>query len=194
MKARARQDAQPDGGARARSARGGAVLSRRATGCRCCRCPPKSEFPGTGPAGNGITPSMKSQARMAAHDQVGRLHGLPSARQQGDARDPPGARHFESSVGGVGAALQSGQAGAHMMRPSTSSGASARSRCSPTGPIASRPARCRRRRRGRRARAQRRHHGVGLGGSEGLPARRGLDRSPQPDASTPTARSTARSS
>ena len=42
--------------------RGGASITPPATGIRCCSVPDKSEFPGTGPPGNGISPNMKSQA------------------------------------------------------------------------------------------------------------------------------------
>ena len=67
------------------------------------RIPEKSEFPGTGPGGNGISPNMKTQAEWLSMPEVGRLHGLSPARQQGHARDPEGARHVSQLGRGVGA-------------------------------------------------------------------------------------------
>ena len=50
--------------------------------------PDKSEFPGTGPTGNGIAPNIDAARRSGSRNvKSGRLHGVPSARQQGDARD-----------------------------------------------------------------------------------------------------------
>ena len=39
---------------------------RRSTGTRCCAIPPKSEFPGTGPKGNGINPTQRTQQHWLA--------------------------------------------------------------------------------------------------------------------------------
>jgi hypothetical protein len=44
--------------------------------------PPKSDFPGTGPQGNGISPTMKR-----------RLHRLSPAWRKSDARNPTEPRH-----------------------------------------------------------------------------------------------------
>ena len=50
--------------------------------------PPKSDFPGTGPSGNGIAPSVKSQGEwIRQYRQHGRLHRLSSDGRQGHARD-----------------------------------------------------------------------------------------------------------
>ena len=49
--------------------------------------PPKSDFPGTGPNGNGISPNVKSQQWIRSR-QHGRLHRLPPDGRQGHARDP----------------------------------------------------------------------------------------------------------
>ena len=49
--------------------------------------PPPTDFPGTGPQGNGIAPNIKSQGEWIRQvDQHRRLQRLSSARQQGDAR------------------------------------------------------------------------------------------------------------
>jgi hypothetical protein len=55
--------------------------------------PAKSEFPGTGPSGNGISPNVKTQSEWLA-PEVGRLHGLSSIGQQGDARDSQESGRF----------------------------------------------------------------------------------------------------
>ena len=54
--------------------------------------PGKSEFPGTGPQGNGISPSIGEPVRVGQEPEVGWLHGMSSTRQQGNTRDPRGAR------------------------------------------------------------------------------------------------------
>ena len=92
--------------------------------------------------GNGISPNMKSQADWIRNHQVGRLHGVSPARHQRHARDSDDARRVQSSTAAWERRIQSGQAGAQMIGRSTSSGGSARWRCSPTGPIASPPAKC----------------------------------------------------
>ena len=57
------------------------------------KVPDKSEFPGTGDTGNGISPTMQTQAQWMRIAEVGRLHRVPSDRHQGDARDSERARH-----------------------------------------------------------------------------------------------------
>ena len=116
------------------------------------RVPAKSEFPGTGPTGNGISPNMRTQAELLRQPEVGRLLGVSSAGQQGDARDSQGARHVSRRpcTRGIGA-FSPDRPAATWSADSTRSAASARCRCLPTGPIASPKASCRRRRRGRRA-------------------------------------------
>ena len=42
---------------------GRAILSRKLLVCAARRSPAKNEFPGTGPAGNGISPNIKSQGQ-----------------------------------------------------------------------------------------------------------------------------------
>ena len=48
--------------------------------------PPKSEFPGTGPQGNGINPRDEDPGRLGVADES-RLRDLPPDRRQGHARD-----------------------------------------------------------------------------------------------------------
>ena len=54
--------AEPEGRARAEPARGGRLLPGRLLVLARCKVPEKSEFPGTGPTGNGISPTMRTQA------------------------------------------------------------------------------------------------------------------------------------
>ena len=67
------------------------------------KVPDKSEFPGTGLQGNGISPNVKSQADWHPHDQVGNVHGLPPARQQGHARDSRRVQVAADELRAVGA-------------------------------------------------------------------------------------------
>ena len=68
---KAGQDCEPHGDSRAESARGSRNTIRPATGIPCCKVPDKSEFPGTGPRGNGISPNIKSQAEWIETDEDG---------------------------------------------------------------------------------------------------------------------------
>ena len=119
---------------------------------------------------------------MAAPAEIRRVHGVPSAGDEGDARDPGRAGHVRVLGGGVAPPHPVGSGRRqHALRrdPARRSGGHGRLR-GLDGPD----------RRGRAAagaaasardRAQRRHHGVGLGRPEGLSPRRGLDRPQQPD-------------
>jgi hypothetical protein len=79
------------------------------------RVPDKSEFPGTGPKGNGIPENMKSQGQW--------LHLLKtdscwSCHQMGDKATreiPKGLGHFDSSTAAWARRLLSGQAGENMI-------------------------------------------------------------------------------
>ena len=114
--------------------------------------PAKSEFPGTGPTGNGIAANMKSQASGSRNFKIGRLHPCHQLGNKGTREIPASARHVSLLGRRLGAPRQSGQAGAQMSNGLNSFGRAARARrCSPTGPTASPPAKCRRRRRGRKA-------------------------------------------
>ena len=139
--------------------------------------PEKSEFPGTG--ANGIAPGMKTQADWLRTMKSGTLPGVPRARHEDDPRDPRGARRDVSSRC-LDAADQlrpgrrrhdaghdlagHGAGGRHVLRLDDSD----REGRGPAGAAAAAG-----------PRAQRRHHRVGLGGSQGVSARRGVDRSPQ---------------
>ena len=145
------KEPQPDGGdgARRRAPRPSTI--RRATGSRCCRFPTRASFPAPGPR----------QRHRAGHEEPGRVAAA--------ARSPAAARRAISSAPRPRARFRQRWAhsvvdcrvgAAHPVRPGRraddqraerSWAATARWRCSRTGPIASRPAKCRRRRRVRRA-------------------------------------------
>jgi hypothetical protein len=77
--------------------------------------PPKSDFPGTGPNGNGISPNMKSQGEWIRN--IVNTDGCTGCHQMGNkaTREIPrelGA--FESSVAAWDRRIQSGQAGGGM--------------------------------------------------------------------------------
>ena len=132
---------------------------------------------------------------MARHRQDRRLLHLPPARQQGDAHDSHGARHFESSAAAWERRIQSGQASAIMVsahRPArhAARAGAVRRLDRPHRRRASCP---RRSRRGRKASSATSSSPIwDWADPKGLSARRDLDRQAQSDASTPTASSTAR--
>ena len=160
--------------------------------------PPKSDFPGTG---------AQRQRHLAEHQEPGRvdspgrqhrrLHRLPSDGRHGDAHDSgehPRASSQDSKTA-WDRRIQAGQAGGGMSARFTQVGRAARA-----GDVRGLD----RSHRGRRTagggagasagpRAQRRHHDVGLGRSEGLPARRDRERQAQSHGERRTVRSTARS-
>src|ERR1700682_3392328 len=77
--------------------------------------PAKSEFPGTGAAGNGINPAMTSQAqwlRIMKTDSCESCHPLGG---RGTRTLPPNLGHFDSSVDAWDRRIQSGQAGTSML-------------------------------------------------------------------------------
>ena len=77
--------------------------------------PAKSEFPGTGPTGNGINPNMKSQAqwlRIMKTDSCESCHPLGT---KGTRTLPSGLGTFEHSTDAWERRVQSGQAGAQML-------------------------------------------------------------------------------
>ena len=82
------------------------------------KVPDKSEFPGTGPSGNGISPDIKSQGRVAADAEVRHVLGLPRSWARKATREIPAAlrRHVRLCRRRGSAGSQSGQAGADMMR------------------------------------------------------------------------------
>ena len=108
--------------------------------------PAKSEFPGTGTDRQRHLAEHEEPGRLDAQRQVGRLHGVPPARHQGHARNSRRrSARSRLSVAAWERRVQSGQAGAQMSNAAEQSRPRARVlRCSPTGPIGSRPAKCRR--------------------------------------------------
>ena len=157
--------------------------------------PAKSEFPGTGDSGNGITPNMKSQGDWIRSVKSGGCTACHALGTKATREIPAALGPFPNTVAGVGSPGEVGTGGradeqrAQQLRP--------RARAEDVRGLdrrASRPARCRRRRSGRRASSATSSSRSGTG-----PIRRPTcTTSSRPTAgtrgSTPTARSTARSS
>ena len=78
------------------------------------RIPDKSEFPGTGPSGNGISPRMLSQAQFVRTIKSGGCTACHQLGTKGTREIPPGLGSFSSSVAAWERRVQSGQAGAQM--------------------------------------------------------------------------------
>src|SRR5881397_1856728 len=77
--------------------------------------PPKSDFPGTGPTGNGISPNIKSQGEWIR--QVVNTDGCTGCHQLGNKATreiPTSLGTFESSAEAWDRRIQSGQAGGTM--------------------------------------------------------------------------------
>ena len=177
---------------------GGRSTTRRSTGSRCCRCRPRATSPAPGRQGNGISPNIKSQGEWIRN--VVNTDGCTGCHQMGGkaTREIPASFAARSKTRPTAwdRRIQAGQAGGGMSSALHAGRPRARARrCTRTGPIGSPPASCPTADAGASAgpRAQRRHHDVGLGRSEGLPARRDRERQAQSRPSTPTGRSTARS-
>ena len=198
MKSGARQDSQPDGGRRRRPPPRRRNIIPACTGTRCCRFPAKSEFPGTGDKGNGISRSHEDPGAIGSTPSRTSLPVLPRARlDKAYAHDLRSTRASSSNSTEAWDAAHPGRAGQaqHGARRSARLGPDKRARrCSRTGPTASPRASCRPpSRSGRRASSATSSITMwDWADAEGLSARRDLDRQAQPDASTPTARSTAR--
>ena len=78
--------------------------------------PAKSEFPGTGPNGNGFHPDIESQAELLhliKTDSCASCHGIGDKATR---EFPEGLGEFESSVAAWERRIQSGQAGPNMIR------------------------------------------------------------------------------
>src|SRR5262249_43233343 len=79
------------------------------------KVPPRSDFPGTGPTGNGISPSVKSQGewiRLAVNTD-----GCTQCHQMGNKATreiPLSLGHFENGADAWDRRIQSGQAGGSM--------------------------------------------------------------------------------
>jgi hypothetical protein len=78
--------------------------------------PPASEFPGTGPEGNGIAPAVKSQAEWLRLVKSGGCLACHALGTPGTREIPAGLGVFDSSSDAWMRRIQSGQAGADMMR------------------------------------------------------------------------------
>ena len=79
------------------------------------RVPDTKQFPGTGPAGNGISPEMKSQAEWLRNVKSGGCLACHQLGTKATRELPPALGHFESTADGWQRRLQSGQAGVDMM-------------------------------------------------------------------------------
>jgi hypothetical protein len=78
--------------------------------------PPQSEFPGTGPSGNGISPEMKVQANWLWYLKSGGCIGCHQLGSLATRTIPPQLGKFESSAKAWERRIQSGQAGTDMVR------------------------------------------------------------------------------
>jgi hypothetical protein len=76
--------------------------------------PDKSEFPGTGPQGNGISPNLKSQAEYLRLVKSGGCMACHQLGNKATREVPKGLGHFESTADAWARRIQSGQAGAQM--------------------------------------------------------------------------------
>src|SRR5688500_506618 len=86
------------------------------------RVPSESEFPGTGPEGNGINPAIKSQADYVRTLKNNSCLGCHQMGSKGTRELHPALGTFESSVKAWERRLQSGQAGGAMIGPVTQMG------------------------------------------------------------------------
>jgi hypothetical protein len=128
------------------------------------RVPPAGDFPGTGPTGNGISPNVRSQGEWIRN--IVNTDGCTGCHQMGNRATreiPASLGSFPSSKAAWERRVQSGQAGAGMLARFTQVG---RDRALAmwsdwTDRIAAAAG----------ARTERRHHDVGLDGSEGLSSR-----------------------
>ena len=79
------------------------------------KVPDKNEFPGTGPTGNGISPTMGSQAQWLRNLKSGQCWACHALGTKGTRELPPNLGSFPSSAAAWERRLQSGQAGAQMI-------------------------------------------------------------------------------
>ena len=176
---------QPEGGRRARQEGRGTVLTPRSTGSRCCSCRRRAISPAPGDKGNGISPNIKSQGEWIRN--IVNTDGCTGCHQMGGpaTRTIPASilSQFEDTKMAWDRRIQSGQAGGGMSARFTQVG---RARALgmyadwtdriAKGELPSADARA-----SAGHRAERRRHDVGLGGSEGLPARRDRERQAESD-------------
>jgi hypothetical protein len=76
--------------------------------------PPKSEFPGTGPDGNGISPNIRHQAQYLRMIKSGNCTACHQLGAKATREIPPELGEFESTVHAWDRRIQSGQAGGGM--------------------------------------------------------------------------------
>jgi hypothetical protein len=79
------------------------------------KVPDKSEFPGTGPAGNGIAPTMHTQADFVRTLKSGGCMACHQLGSKGTRELPPAYAHLPTSVAAWERRVQSGQAGSQML-------------------------------------------------------------------------------
>ncbi len=79
------------------------------------RVPDASEFPGTGPEGNGISPDMKSQAQFLRNLKSGNCWACHQLGNKATREFPEGLGTFASSTEAWERRLKAGQAGGNMM-------------------------------------------------------------------------------
>jgi hypothetical protein len=79
------------------------------------KVPDKSEFPGTGPTGNGIAPGMKTQAEWLRQLKSGGCLACHALGTKGTREIPKELGTFPTSAAAWERRLQSGQAGAQMI-------------------------------------------------------------------------------
>ncbi len=77
--------------------------------------PDKKEFPGTGPAGNGIAPGIANQAQWLRNVKSGQCWSCHALGTKGTRELPPNLGAFPTSAAAWERRLQSGQAGTNMI-------------------------------------------------------------------------------
>jgi len=80
------------------------------------KAPDKTDFPGTGPTGNGISPGISSQAEWLRNLKSGGCLACHALGTRATRELSPELGHFESSSDAWARRVQSGQAGTDMMR------------------------------------------------------------------------------
>jgi hypothetical protein len=78
------------------------------------RVPDKSDFPGTGPEGNGISPNMKGQAQWVRSLKTGGCWACHQLGNKATREIPAALGKFDSSAAAWDRRIQSGQAGGNM--------------------------------------------------------------------------------
>jgi hypothetical protein len=79
------------------------------------RVPDKTEFPGTGPDGNGISPNMKTQGAWIRQVKSGGCTACHQLGAKATRELPPGLGQFDSTAAAWERRIQSGQAGSQML-------------------------------------------------------------------------------